>query len=208
VSYNVNNGDVLEVSFKGTYQGQRFLTILHYAVDTGFVATDGPTMINDFNAAFNLAGAGNGMQRYADCLNANANIEQVVYQFIALVRRARVVKVPAVGLGQVIGTDSPPNIAAALTKQSDTAGRHGYGTVHMPALVNESFAGGTLTIGGLAVYGGFLSELFRIYTLGGGRSLLPVIFRRADPANSVVVLRSIAQDPVRTMHRRTVGVGE
>lgn len=208
MSYNVSNGDVLEVSFKGTYQGQRFLTILHYAVDTGATPSDGPTMISDFDAAFNLAGAGNAMQRYANCLNANANIEQVVYQFIALTRRARVAKIPAVGLGQVIGTDAPPNIACALTKQSDTAGRHGYGTVHMPALVNESFTGGTMNAGGLAVYGGFLSELFRVYTLGGGRSLIPVIFRRTDPANSVSVLRSIAQDTVRTMHRRTVGVGE
>lgn len=208
MAYDVNSGDCLEVSISSRLFGQRLLSVFHYQLTIVGGPLDGPTVINTFDGIVNVVGGASLLQTYVDAISVDVTVEAIVYQWIYNNRRARVVKTPALTAGTVVGTTSPPNIAAAVTKRSEVAGRHGVGTLHMPGLVNGSIDGGNLTIAGMDLYGALQTNLATPINVGGGGNMYPVIWNRLNPANPVKVTTSEVKNTVRTMHRRTVGVGE
>lgn len=207
MAYTVAAGDILEVSIASRLNGQRLLSVFHYVLSTGGGPIDGIAAIDSFDGLWNLAVAGEFMQSYADAMVRDVSIEQVVYQWIHTTRRARIVFSPANDTGEAAGTALPQNLSAALTKRSEVPGRLGNGTLHMPGLAVESVVSGELNLAGVAVYNDLIANLPQVYTFDGN-SLTPVIYHRAAPALSPVITTADVQQTVRTMHRRTVGVGE
>lgn len=205
--YTVVTGDILEVAIKARQADQRVMNTFHYRLISDGGPLDGIGAINAFNPLFN-GGAGTMLGEWVKTVNTGVTVEEISYQWVHAIRRARVSKLPSLLVGIVAGTKSPPNLAATLTKRSDLAGRRGLGTVHMPGLVNENWAEGRFTPGGLDTYGTLLSLLFAAVVVDFGITYQPVIFNRETPSDSPPVTNSNAQQTVRTMHRRTVGVGE
>jgi len=208
MSYTVSNGAILEVSIKGTYKTQRFLSLFHYRYERPSGEVDGRVLINTINPLINDAALGKLVKEYTLTLHTDAALEEVVYQWLWPTRRPRVTKTPAVLSGNVAGDPAPPNIAMALTKRGDAAGRHGVGTLHMPALSLVNIDGGEFTLLGQDSYGQMLTKLAEVINIEFGENLIPVILNRGDPANSPQILDTFSHKQVRTMHRRTVGLGE
>lgn len=206
--YNVQLDDVLEVSISMRQFEQRILSVFHYKITEAGAPVDGVALITAFDAEFNNAAAGKFLNAYAGCIHVSCSIQAVVYQWVSNTRRARVVKTPVITGGVLAGTACPPNVAAAITKRSETATRHGVSTLHMPALLIENIDLGRLTDPGKDLYDTLLPRLSGTITTGGGVVLSPVIFNRQNPVTSIVITAAQAQSTVRTMHRRTVGVGE
>lgn len=206
--YLVGNGAFLEVSIKGRMDDQRILSFFHYRYDTIDVPIDGAGLIDTFNPLFNGAAAPTVVKAYTDVTTTGVLLEEVVYQWIQPTRRARVSKIPAVAAGSVIGDQLPCNLAVALTKKSETAGRHGHGTLHLPGILTDFVVSSRLTLLGADSYGPLLDALFKTFDLVGGAKMVPVIYNRTNPDTSVPITTAQVEQTVRTMHRRTVGVGE
>ena len=206
--YTVTNGAILEVSIRGVYETQRFISLFHYRYERPSGEVDGRVLINTVNPLINAVGLNFLVSNYADAVHQSAVLEEVVYQWIWPTRRARVVKTPAVLSGTQPGDKAAPNLAMALTKQSDLAGRAGVGTLHMPALTLGNLNGGYFTLFGQDTYGKMLTRLSDVINIEFGENLIPVILHRANPAVSPAITNAYSNNTVRTMHRRTVGLGE
>jgi len=131
-----------------------------------------------------------------------------VYQWLFPTRRARIVKVPAVPTGAIADAPLPPNVALTITKRSDVAGRHGVGSLHMPGTGIAGLNGGEWIPVYLDSFGSLLTALHQSVNIEFGQNLVPVIFNRTTPTDSVEITSANSNVTVRTMHRRTVGVGE
>jgi hypothetical protein len=208
VAYTVNDGAILEVSFRGQCLQQRTISLFHYRFVNTVGPLDGLALINAINPLLNANAAGKLLKDYMDACQADFFMEQIVYQWISPTRRPRIVKLPAIANGTVVGTAAPPNIAVALTKKTDIAGRRGVGTLHMPALNLEGLNGGEINLLQIGLYGNLLNRLAETVVIDFGETLEPVLLHRADPAASPHITTANANLTVRTMHRRTVGLGE
>lgn len=206
--YTVGNGAILEVSIRGTYDSQRFISLFHYKYELPSGDTNGILLINTINPLFNSADAGTVLKEYTDCLNEQAVVEEVVYQWVQPTRRARVVKSPVIANGAVLGDGAPPNLAMSLTKRSDVAGRHGVGTLHMPALTAANYNRGRFTLLGQDLYGPLQTAILSPLNIEFGENMVPIVYDRVVPANSAEITTVVNNQTVRTMHRRTVGLGE
>ena len=206
--YTVGDGAIMQVSFEMVQFNQKMLSIFHFMYQTGGAPVDGNTLINQADAIINLTTAGALLADHVTATHESVKYEDIVYQWIWPIRYARVVKAPALSQGDVTGTPCPPNVAAALTKRADTSGRHYVGTLHMPGLIIENITEGVLNSGGVAEYDAILSSLKTVMVPAVFTKLIPVIYQRSAPASSGQIMTTDYQPTVRTMHRRTVGLGQ
>jgi hypothetical protein len=205
--YNINDGAILEVSVRSLYQTQRLLTVRHFKLIAP-TPVDGPTFINAIDAPMQSNFANGWIGKLIDLYSDAVINEEVVYQWIAPNRFARIVKVPTAPNGGRAGAEAPPNVAAFFQETSDVAGRHGHGGVHAGGLLVQDLNGGFVDPAYRALTAGFIASLSHVYDDLGGHSVFPVIFNRAAPSLSVPITGANLKDTVRTMHRRTVGLGE
>lgn len=206
--YNVNTGDCMEITIDMRMNGQVLLSVFHYLINTGGGPVDGVTAIEEMNVLWNSSAPDTFLSDYAGCITGAVTINAIVFQWITTTRRARVVKAPEVTGGILTGDTMPQNLAAAITKRSETAGRRGVGTLHMPAILVANVSAGQLTTTGLAVYDDFLPRLSEEILLVTSGRMIPVVYHRTNPALSAPITGAEQQRTVRTMHRRTVGVGQ
>jgi len=208
MSYDVANGDVLEVTIQGVMNSQRVLHVLHYELNDLPAPTDGPTLIDDFNLVFNVPGAGSYIGDFAAVVCDSYKFQTVVYQWIFATRRARIVYVPAVLQGEVATTAAPVNLAVAITRRTDDPGPSGHGTIHLAGVPLENIDASLLKPDALPLYDDIVAQQEEMITAGGGANLYPVVFPKLNPALFKRIVSGQLQQTVRTMHRRTVGVGE
>jgi len=208
MSYTVGNGAILEVSFLGRSYEQRTISLFHYRYETGSGPVDGPTLINTVNPLINSAAANKLLSDYMAPLAEGFTMEQIVYQWIFPTRYARVVKSPMVTAGSVVDSQVPPNTALAITKKGDAAGRRNVGTLHMPGVPLGGLNGGEWAVATLDSFGNLLTRLHEAVNIEFGINLIPVLLHRAAPADSPEITNANSNITVRTMHRRTVGLGE
>lgn len=208
MAYVVASGAILEASIKGRYQGQRILSLFHYRYISTSPPADGLTTINDFNAKFNTVGAASVLGAYCQAAPEDYTCEEVVYQWLSPTRRARVPKTPALVAGSRASDPAPTNISIFIEKLSDMAGRHGHGGLHWGLLLATDYDGNTLSLGGIANLDTLRTRMAESVNLDFGIDMVPLIFNRAAPTDSVEVTGTVVKEGVRTMHRRTVGVGE
>lgn len=208
MSYNVNTGAYLEATIRSEVLGQTCLSIFHYRWDSTAGAQDGDTLADKFRAAFDTA-ANSLLKKYAACMGTGAGLRELVVQWLYPTRRARKSYVPSQAAGLIVGDLATSNIAGAITKQSDDVGRHAQSTLHMPGIPANMFDAGKVNdeqLGNYAVLGGKIKEVLDIdFDLG---QFVPVIFNRVAPNLSKQITHFTVRDTLRTMHRRTVGLGE
>jgi hypothetical protein len=208
MAYTVQNGDILECTIKGTLDAQVVMSVFHYRLDMPVGTLDGVATINSFNTKWNAGGPDGLVRPWAGAVSAQTRLDEITYQWVSAIRRARQSRTPVEALGLVVGTASPPNIACAISKTTDVATRRGLGTLHMPGIVNESFLQGRFTPAGRALYDDLVLQIPHVVNLDFGQNMTPLVFNRATPDLSVPITGALTRLTVRTMHRRTVGVGE
>lgn len=208
MAYTVESGAILEVTIRARQLDQRVLSIFHYRYETTAGPADGPTVINAANTKLNTPDVTSLLGAWAKAVQNEVGIEEMVYQWLWPVRRARAVKAPARTQGLRVGDAAPSNISVFIEKLTEVAGRKGHGGLHMPGLTTDAYAGNEITLGYLTDLNDLRARMKEVVVLEFGQQLTPVVFNRAAPATSIDVLDTVVKEGVRTAHSRTKGVGE
>lgn len=204
--YTISTGAILEFTVRGAVQNQRMLTILHYRFKSGTTFTDGKQALDDFRTAW-VTTTGKGAL-FKACISSEATVLEWRTQWIYPTRYVYQQSSFGGGAGSAGGECMPANVAAALNKRTELAGRHNRGTTHMWGVDRGFVAGGELNGAAIAAYSAFGASLETNVTLTTGQVFEPIIYNRATPNLSAVITQTNIQLTTRTERRRTLGVGE
>ena len=202
--YPVPIGSILEVAIEGELFGQQIMTLFHYILESGTIG-DGRQLALDALAA--LQAPGGLWTDYLLCVSQDMVNISMSAQWIAPTRYAYVTSAVGAATGGLAQASLPPNVSVALTKTCNNAGRHYVGTIHMPAVAKTSQDEGVIDAGAVVVYTQLAEDVPESIVLGGGTELTPAIYNRAAYALSPIITACQVQNTLRTMHRRTVGLG-
>lgn len=201
--------DVVQVTFKSDYQNNVILLVHHWRVGTppgtGTVAEN----LDEICANFASDAAGTPMKVYKDCLGDNVTINTVRAQRVSAVRSPYVQR--AVTIAGAAGSNATaPNIACVVTRNTLLTGQSQISNSHIGPMGAARYADGKVTLAQLALMSAF-GVRFRqnVILTPSGAILQPGIYHPANAPGldfSVVVGERL-QDSVRTMHRRTLGLG-
>lgn len=203
--YAIPDGGIVQVIFEGKLLSQQMITVLHYQLDNPGGVTDGGLALDA--VATQLKVAAGVHQEYLECLDALYEESTIKLQWIIPERHAYKTYAGAFATGQVPAPLVATNIAVAITKRSDGAGAHSHGTIHMPAVPLDFVTDAAVNAAGVLAYDSFRAKVIEdLVTLGSG-TYHPVIFRRGLPGDSELIVATTLSLSLRTMHRRTVGLG-
>lgn len=202
--------DVVQVSIRGLLFNQRILTVLHYVVS---VAGSGSTETNLENIAADFAGAATAqdvINKYVAATSLDLGLSEIRAQRVFPTRT--VYKAFAIARsGGDADNAATANMAASILKQTNTPGRRGIGRMQLAGLPNNAIAAGLLQdayrLGALTDLANELKKGWSTVT-GTAITLQPCLYNPgATPAYSIIV-GTVPEITVRTMHRRTVLLGE
>lgn len=202
-------GDILQVSLRGTLFEQRMLTVLHYRVITGSASGTVYGDVLSWAQYFGgLTGVGELLTVYLATCCPEYLLEDVRVQRVAPDRSAYAVE--AVNLfGSNANACRTANISASITKRGNGGGRWATGRVQMPGLPSDNVLDGNITVGALIDYSTLANSFSGNHTNAGiTQSVQPVIFNPGRTPNYVEILNWLPQNTARTMHRRTLRLGE
>lgn len=204
--YIVPEGATLQLTLEGSMEQQQVMTVLHYraiietAIGDGYAAL--MLILNEVTASDQLK------DQWLDCLSTAVTNVKTRAQWITPTRYGAREKIVAPSSGQVAGAAMPVNAAAAITRRSEGSGRGQLATIHLPGLVKDAVVDGLITAAQQAKMTVFADATINTITPAGGTfTLQPIIFNRAAPNLSPFPVNYTVQRTVRTMHRRTVGLG-
>ena len=195
-------------TYKGTLDGQLMLSTFLYrntVNDPAFPAeVDAAIKIN---AA--LTAGGNIQGKLLACLPANYTLDALWVQKIRPVRYRRTTFIKNLP-GTSANNSDAPNLAQAVTRQSTLANRHTTGTLHLPVPTGPgSILSGNLTGVQLIVLNVLAAQMPAILAPAGSIfQFTPILFNRTVGGPVYTVDTAAGQITVRTMHRRTVGLGK
>lgn len=206
-------GDILQVTFRGRYEQQRIMLVHHYRLDA----------VNPFTDAQNVqlaladkvrAGAGGGNiieGSYLACLPPQYTLEKIRTQTIAL-QRLVMTEVARNVPGTHGGDTETGNQAAVVTLRTALAGRSQVSNKHIGPIPQDVTVqdNGLVTVAYKALLTTLASNLaVQFADAGTGATFTPVIFHKTGTGpNYSVIERWLAQETLRVMRRRTVGLGE
>jgi len=202
--------DTFRVTVRMRQAGQRLLMVLHARPFT--------ILVNGYddaaqNFADSLASAISLSTFWEDVRAEQSDelaYESVVVQRVALDREVQKIAPLASITGESEEEAMPPNVAMSVTKRTNVPGRHGVGRVQIPGLPETGTSAG-LWSGPLvtAIQNGVEAALLTLFVDQNGNEWQWTLF---DPESVFDahpdILTVEAHATVRTMHRRTVGLGE
>lgn len=202
-------GDIVQLTFRGTLNSQRILNTFHYRIDD---LGTGAVLRWDFLDAMRtvINAAGNLKEKFLACIASNYTMESSRYQFL-YPQRMIFRDFPELSPGARAGNAVAPNLAASIERRTDVVGRTGVGRLQMPGLLAADIVLGYLS-GAYATLAGTLATQMEQSLVVAPNSII------VDPSLYGVnvsgtphwgnVIGATVQGTVRTMHRRTVGLGE
>lgn len=197
----LSNNATVQVVINSALNGQAILNVLHYRFNG--TAPDYTLAMASLNAA--IKGTGGIIDNLLSCMSNEAQIVSIWSQPIYPVRY-RAVPEPVGGNGLTLGEAMPQNVAAVLTKQSESAERWGIGSFHIGGIARDSVTGGNINVGlttPMNVLGLQLTQSFE----DGEFQFTPILWSPRTPARQTPWNLFKVQRTVRVMRRRTVGVG-
>lgn len=206
---NMVPDDVIQITYRGLIAAQRILIVLHArCVGTGGVPTD--ELFVSADIANKLADPTDA--RLIDllaCVGPEYSISEVRVQKVKPYRTVYMASAGG-GIGTYAGSSKTPNVAASIEKQSTHVGRSGVGRIQLAGIPTAAYNGGILD----PVYKAGVLNNFAMRMSGSfsGGPLYPGYtfswcLPAGGPDHTYDVYSTIIQDQVRTMHRRTVGLG-
>jgi len=202
-------GDIMLVTFRGKIFDQRMLTILHYRViqgtASGNVFADTQAWADWFA---NLTAAGELVTVYLATCAPEYSLEEIRVQRISPARNPY-----AISVVNLVGTNAnaarTSNLAASITKRGVVAGRWANGRVQMPGLPADNVVDGEIAIGAQIDYQTLATKLAADQNyVGITQQLRPVIYNPGRVPNYTEIATWTVQTSARTMHRRTLRLGE
>lgn len=201
--------DLVQVvySYRATSTSDRFLTVLHYRVADPDATS---TVIDDLNSIVDWFSdsttVGRPAHRLRNCLAANVFLDWVQAQRVrparTVFRRGQIDE-----LGGLEGNTPTFNVALSLTKRTNVPGRKGIGRIQLLGIPAENIQDGQIVGDPYKA----TVEQFATAVLGTVPVTNELILHACLPNNPVTEASDVEtweiQPTVRTMHRRTVGLG-
>lgn len=158
-----------------------------------------------------MSDVGNLCNVLPGCYSEDVENIQYIYQWIHPTRLVRVVKTAIDTEGQVASPAMPPGVAHVLTLRTEVAGPNQRANKHLGGVPTSFTADGYMTAAGVTAYTplgtALKTEVGGITVDAAEFILLPILFRRTDPASSEEVDNFILGTTTRCQRRRTVGLG-
>jgi hypothetical protein len=204
-TYPLNPGDIVEGSIRGAVLGQVVMTVLHYQATLAAPIADGIAALTTAETAFSV-GAGSPLVKYRGCTATNYASQFVRFQVVYPTRRPYF-QVARNAAGTFAPDCEAPNLSAFLNLQALNAGRGRHGGIHFPAPSSGGYTAGNVA-GALGVaIRDFVTAWSPGLNISAGNDLIPIIWSRVKPTTPSAIIGTSIQQTIRTMHRRTVGLG-
>lgn len=199
-------GDVVALTYGGTYASQQIRYNLHYQVTVAGSSTSPELDLQAMADNFAAPGTNTLTAALQACHVDSFNFDFVTAQRVSPTRTIRLVKLASFP-GTIGNVGEPPNVAAVITKRTLTAGRRGIGSLHLTGVDQTAITDGLIT--NLVNYAALLPLLSAGRSVGAvTMSVDPGLFNPTRPPTFFSRLFDCAiQDTVRVMRRRTVRVG-
>lgn len=205
----LSDDDILQVTVRYLAAGQECLNVIHFAVSEITPDSDFNVVADELFGDYLNLDAGNLAGLMAAVMSEDVTLSWVDIQKVWATRYAYRRYDLSSAPGELVSPLVSPNMAWSITLQSDDAGPSGHGRKQIGGMAEESVSAGFIAG---AVAGGPGDALAAWYP---GPILLttvpctltPIIFDRQAPGFSEVITHSTKRNNVRTMHRRTVGLG-
>jgi hypothetical protein len=204
----LNSSDIVEVKVIGTLFNQRTLNVFHYRIE----ADSGEPVYADAITAFANgfdAGTQSPVLAMLACQCPEYTLVGCSAQRVYPTRDRAYFS--ASGLpGTYAGECTQTNLAATIEKWSWTGGRHGIGSMHLPATPTEAQVAGSWVGPYLTLLASIAARLKLPYTPSEDPDCVaqPVIYNRINKSASLPLQGATVKPTIRVMRRRTVGVGE
>lgn len=209
----LNGGDVLRVTFYHSLDAQRMLTVLHARVTTPAAVPYITDLQNIAEGLTAIATGTTGIGAYREAQEEDVLWESVRVQRVSGTRDVYFEDLIGVTGGQssVPAGAAPPNSAMTLNKRTLRPDRHGHGDMHLFGFPAIKSANGlwdpTLVANMQSVFQTWLTT-----EIDGGSTASSYKWCIYDPTPTTGgpqdVVNVAASNKVKTMHRRTVGLGE
>jgi len=201
------NNTLLLVSFRGILNGQRIITTFHYRAAGN--PTAGTTYVAYLDKLYLLIAA--GLQtKYLDVMPANYLLEVTRLQPIQPMR-LRYTEYTVGAPGTLVDNSNTQNLALSIKRVAVTAGPKGVGRVQIPVAA-ENVLAGEIDMGGplWANAGIFGVEMIAVQTtVSPGMTWNPCLpAQNGTNTGDWDLFEFGLEQTARTMHRRTVGLGE
>lgn len=206
--YPTSPGDVMELTCKAILFNQVILLTAHYQYTAATPAADGPFTINTALNQF-TGGAGAQLGFVRGLQTADIAYTEARGQIVFPTRRPYVLKDLTGLVGTNGGTCKNSTDALFINKQSAIAKRGGHGGWHIAAVPVEQMASGVFLPAFLntADLAGIALTVALPALLAGDGLWQARIWSPTPPATPSAIISTKAEREVRTMHRRTVGLG-
>lgn len=203
-------GDVFQVATKADLYDQKIRTVLHYKL-----IEVGPGIDADRWALYNtlytqLMLTGGLLQKLLNCQTDEVDYETVRIQQVFPVRRV-FREYAHLFPGGLSGEQAvPANVAIGIIKRTGRVGRLGHGTMHIAGCPISWLAESSWIISELTPVTAFANEMVEEIAGAGGEYRFAPCLAPAQGSNITPALLTGAavQTEVRTMYRRTKGIGE
>lgn len=201
-----NVGDIIQVTFLGLWHSQQVQNTFRYQV-FGLVGSPTVTTVAAQLEAL-LTSVGNLEQLFLALCPPQYALSGIRIQTIVPTRVAASVFTSA-SVGTFGFGSSTANLAGVITRRGALANKHNVGSIHVPypnldtGITNGKVSTGWVTAG-LSLAGFMVTNL----TVSGGTQMAPVLSWGKAIINTTQIDDAFVQATLRTMRRRTVGVGK
>lgn len=201
--------DLIQVSIFGTLFGQRILSVLHYRVSVAPAGPSAELELQDLVNTIASRPAGEVVDEYIQAAAPEYSMDYIRCQKVKPVRT--IWQSSIVGLaGEQTGAAKTANSAASLEKQSTHIGHKGIGRLQFApvpsAQMNNGFLDPAYVSGEMTALGDSMINTISGTAYAAGR------FKPCLPAggadHSYDLFDVFPMNTVRTMHRRTLYLGE
>lgn len=199
-------GTIWQLVIESVVSGQRCLNVLHYRCTTestiSGISAETEAVAADLNSVDGI------IPKLLPAMGPNVNIPRVTGQAIRTTRYAKQ-SVEVDEDGSHANLCTTPNVAAVITKRTTFAGRWAVGSFHVPGVPGTAYSEGMLTTDYKDIITLLAAELLdNLEPAVGGGVYEPILLHPAGLHGGFTTLTEcIAQDQVRVMRRRTVGLG-
>jgi len=195
------------VTFHGSFLGQQIITTFWYRLEV--LAAGGPLVSAIYTDIFNWFGAADGMKdKWVEATPGNYTLLETWAQCIRPNRYVKGIMTNGVS-GEMPNSDAS-NISANIERHTDIATRRGTGGIRPPVSTHpDCIVLGSLTATQITKFNAIATLM--LAQIGNGttqNTLRPIIFNPSFIPDFEYVTYTAVKPFVRTMHRRTVGLGK
>jgi hypothetical protein len=210
-------GNIMEYKIGYTVNGQKCLNVLHFNADEPTSGDTIPDITDSFLATNSNSNPGTIIDSMRALMGANAQINLVTAQLI-YPQRWRMSSTTVAFTGNGTLPCQAQNVQASVQKKGDIADKHNIGAMHLGGLAAEFWANGLLTAGAFTLLEDLAAALLVPLEDGLGTATYELVMPKKRPIPNTdpiryeifgytLVTQTIPRQELRTMRRRTIGVG-